>query len=258
MLDHYYGTWIVESPPPPQTLYRTHWYSYSGSSGSGVLSLLRDIKGCKDYLSTIFEAAKQLNVSSSKVNRPQLDTNKRGEMIKDAHAYSKFADACCMDFVLGYPHEKYCFRTEYGGESFWLCIWNTEHGRVQLFYTLQSEQDSRFVWWEPISPPYSMIIYNIDLIIQFPEKELYIHDEISRADLYNTTASIGTWAGDISHYSFIDWSLLKGRTGKVKYIYDQDNEEAFTIGDHLIQKMKLMGIKLELHPINNFREIMKW
>lgn len=231
------------------TVLPREWRKRNGERGKGIFTLVGNVRGCADNVAAFLEVAKILQIDWEIERRPQLSAYENSKIIIEAHAYEPLRESELGSF-LGKPNAQYCFKTEHGRESFWLVKWKTEHGTASLFYTLQYEEDPRYTWWEPVAPPFEEIIYNKDYICNYPDKELHIHDNISRADLSNTNVSVGTWSGDIAHYSFVDWSILKGRFGNVQYVFDPDVSESFLIGNGLLRKIKKIGLDLGFKPID--------
>ena len=76
-----------------------------------------------------------------------------------------------------------------------------------------------------LPPKYEDMIYNRHLIDQNNYKEVHIHDDIANTHFSNSNSSTGTWAGDLSICSKLDWSFLQGRD--VRYIFDIKIKSSF-------------------------------
>lgn len=181
--------------------------------------------------------------------KSQIDSVDYYEFIINPGAYPLPLIDPILDGILGDPNNIYYFNNRFGQIVYWLYAWFVGDETVSMFRTVQLNKFTNQLENTYLAPQKDhMLIYNLYHVCSFPDRDLYIHDDIARADLSNSEMSIGTWAGDISNFSHLDWSILKGRKGKVQYIFDQENPDSFIIGMHLLEQMKHLCIAMTLHP----------
>lgn len=222
------------------------WTADCSLKGNDLFSLVKSINRCSDYEAFLF-AADILEVDLLESKVVQFQKSKGITFIPNCISYPSYLFRLKIIFIFSDEPIEYIFHNDKGSPSFKLLEWRSESQRVYIFLTIYEDNKSRIRTWEYMFPSkYSYMIYNIHYITNHKRKTVNIHDDISEAKFSNSLYSIGTWAGDISIYSKLDWSFLKGRN--VSYLFDKENILSIQIGSKLIQTFNDHGITLKLFP----------
>ena len=216
--------------------------------GQGALSLVKYIKICTDLEALLF-VAEILGIDFTERKICQNKNIDGYTFIDNPIMYPyDYIDNSIINFFCK-PLSTYTFYDKNENDSFYLHEWIINNEPVQLFYALYQNDKTGTRSWEHILPPYKYIIYNRNLIDGYINRDIHIHTDIARSDLSNTDYSTGTWSGDASISSMLEWDLLKGRN--VTLIFDKYNLISMKISFELIQKFIKKKLIFSLYGISD-------
>lgn len=213
--------------------------------GLCLFSFVSHVEGCNTPLESVECVAKILGVNFSIKNSLQPNKIKGYIFVEKAHNYQKIETDDVLKNILGDHQESYEFCNIYGKYFFELRVWRLHGDPIHLFMTRQKYTDGyneKFVDIY-IAPPWSKVIYNLHLIHNQKNDCIFIHDDISRTNVWKEKG-VNTWSGEISYVSKIDWEILKHRN--VKYVFDPTNLYSCKIAMKLKIKFEKMATPLDL------------
>lgn len=255
--DGEYKYHIKNQNDPVTGLRLVEWSRENGSEyGRCIFSFIKQIKPGIIHNNVVSFACKALVGSDCLKKETQFyQAPSNFIFLPDSKTYnrseSKLAETILkvIDEVAG-ERKQYTFKTDEGNLSFKLLKWSYKNQSIELFLTLQKDNQTGMIACEVIAPPPEYSIYDKHRIEADRTLEVHIHDDISNANDSETPQTIGTWCGDLSFAFHQDWSFLKGRI--VKYLFDTQNPDSFEIGSTLRHKFKAMESKLELCEYSNY------
>ncbi len=236
-------------------LRKNGWATQDGElRGQGTFSLVKTRLGCSDY-ETYLYCAKQYGISFAERKFIHRQSHKEKEFIPNSTFYRADNHDSLLTDALGPPQNFFHIYTDYSQYSFSIWQWQFGEEEIVLFRTLTLNKMTGAIEWNFMSPPFKFMIYNKDLILRDVGKEIHIHDSIARADISNTSDSVGTWSGYLGLSDKLDWGFLKGRD--VTYIFDNTKSDSLEIGAQLIEVFDKMNTPLKLNHISNNRMMLQ-
>ncbi|NVJ93339.1 MAG: hypothetical protein HWE34_16865 [Methylocystaceae bacterium] len=229
--------------PRHRLILQGSWFNKSnGHSGNGIISLIREMRGC-DTVSAYYVLADYYQIPIRRPNIPQAECSTTDVFIDNPSAYN--ALPLPNHPILGKPKEIYEFQNLYGVTSFVCCSWFFDGALVQLYCIYVRDALSGYPQWKFVRPPAGEMLFNKHRLSAEKDMPVHIFDCFEDAETHrNDRHFIATWAGMIEHVEFTDWRLLAGRD--VTYTYDGSIYESTRLAPELRTKLSHLGVKLEL------------
>jgi len=216
----------------------------SETRGYCIFSFVSIIDGCNTPLEAVECVAKYLGVNLLERNTTQPNEIGGYIFVERAHSYLPSATEDVATYFLGRHQESYEFHNMYGKAIFALRVWKA-HGQdpIHLFMTRQRHEINGKYLDTCIAPPWKKAIFNLHLINNQRNDDIFIHDDIGRTKTWKMSG-INTWSGESTFVSEIEWVILKDRS--VKYVFDPRNHSSCEIAIKLKKEFYEIATELEL------------
>ncbi len=233
----------------PKNFWTTSDYA---AQGIGLFSCIKYATRLPD-IDVFLLIADVIGVDISGVAIPQLQGGEETVFIDNPDLHRNLVPVQFPITFLGNPHTVYPFTNDYGQIGFYLCRWEYLGEVVQLCLTLNHNEKENRTTWEYLAPPYKQLIFNRYLIERYKNYAVHIHNDIANVKPGICNGIIETWSGDLSIADSLPWDCLEGINAKVRYAFNESNDESVAIGALLREKLGTMGIPLEWVALNNYQ-----